>query len=104
MNGFKTIQTRLQRGVCFIKLNRPEAKNSVNGVLVEELLSLFYQLEQDSTIKVLVLEGNDQHFCTGMDFNAVNEGGGQAVMAEDNNGHYNMLKHMEAAKRGKLIL
>ncbi len=99
MNGFKTIQTRLQRGVCFIKLNRPEAKNSINAALVQELLSLFYHLEQDPAVKILVLEGNDQHFCTGMDFNALNKGGSQAVMAEDNNGYYNMLKHIASCSK-----
>lgn len=99
MNGYSTIQTRIQRGVCFIKLNRPAAKNSINSTLVAELLDVLAQTEQDASIKVLVLEGNAQHFCTGMDFNAVSKGGSQAALAQDKNGYYNMLKHLATCSK-----
>lgn len=98
-NNYTTIQIKEQRGVLFLKLNRPEAKNSLNSTLVKEILTVFHQIEQDTTIKVLVLEGNEQHFCTGMDFNAVNEGGSEAVMEDDKNAYYNMLKHIVSCSK-----
>ncbi len=96
---YDTIQVKQQRGVLFIKLDRPEVQNSINGTMVREIIAVFQKAEADDSIKVLVLEGNEQAFCTGMDFNAVNSGGPEAVMDDDPNGYYNMLKHIATCSK-----
>lgn len=90
---YTSIRLREQRGVLFLQIHRPEANNSINALLVKEILLVLKQLEADPAIKVVVLEGHAGHFCTGMDFRAVSEGGAEAMFADDPNGYYNMLKH-----------
>ena len=97
--AYTTLQVQQQRGTCFIQLNRPQAKNSINSILIEELLAVFAKTEQEDAIKVLVLTGNDQHFCTGMDFNAVSTRGSEAALAQDKNGYYNLLKHIATCSK-----
>lgn len=93
MTTNKSIQLRDQKGVLFVTFNRPEAKNSINSVLVSEIREVLTQAETDPSIKVVVLEGNATHFCTGMDFQAVSNGT-EDLMADDPDGYYEMLKQI----------
>ncbi|MCB0583484.1 MAG: enoyl-CoA hydratase/isomerase [Phaeodactylibacter sp.] len=90
---YNTIRLQEQRGAVFLQIYRPEANNSINALLVEEILLVLKQLEADPAIKVVVLEGYAGHFCTGMDFRAVSESGADIMFGDDPNGYYNMLKH-----------
>jgi polyketide biosynthesis enoyl-CoA hydratase PksH len=91
---YQSILVSEQYGVVTLKINRPEASNSINNTLIKEMLDVFTQIESKSTIKAVVLEGNEQVFCTGMDFKAISSGGSEAMIADDPNGYYNLLKHI----------
>ena len=101
MNGFKiiisnykTIQISKQQGVLLLKFNRPEANNSINSTLIKEIIEVFTEVKENTTIKVIVLEGNTKHFCTGMDFQAVSEENKDALIGNGPNDYYNMLNHI----------
>ena len=51
-----------------LSLNRPEAKNAVNGELIEGLTAAFHETEADSDVRCLVLTGSGTMFCSGIDF------------------------------------
>lgn len=99
IHTYETIQLKEQRGVLSIQLNRPEANNSLNSVLIKEVLGVLEDAEQDTSIKVIVFVGNEQVFCTGMDFNAVNEGGSDTVIGDDPNDYYNLLKYISLCSK-----
>jgi polyketide biosynthesis enoyl-CoA hydratase PksH len=69
--GFRTIQVRSEQGVCYIRLHRPEADNTINGVLIEEVARALDQCEQ--TARVVVLEGSPEVFCLGADFKGLQQ-------------------------------
>ncbi len=90
---YQTIKVAEQKGVIFLQIYRPEANNSINAVLIDEILSVLNETEKNPEIKVIVLEGLPDNFCTGMDFKAMSEGSA-GVLADDNpHGYYDMLKH-----------
>ncbi|WP_161964266.1 enoyl-CoA hydratase/isomerase [Chitinophaga flava] len=91
-SNYKTIRVREQRGVCYLQLYRPESGNSINGTLIEEIMTVLHQLEKDAAIKVVVLEGLPDNFCTGMDFTAMSSSMSDVIAADDPNGFYEMLK------------
>ncbi|HVI45326.1 MAG TPA: enoyl-CoA hydratase/isomerase [Chitinophaga sp.] len=91
-NKYNTIKVHEQRGVCYLQIYRPESANSINGTLIEEMMTVLHLLEKDPTIKVVVLEGLPDNFCTGMDFTAISNGMTDAIAADDPNGFYEMLK------------
>jgi enoyl-CoA hydratase/carnithine racemase len=52
-----------------IKLNRPEVRNALNAVLLQELCQVLEEANADSQLRVIILEGAGGHFCAGRDLN-----------------------------------
>jgi isohexenylglutaconyl-CoA hydratase len=63
----KTLLLRLESGVIYATINRPEARNAMSLVMVRELGDLFTQIEDDREIRAVVLRGQGGHFCAGGD-------------------------------------
>lgn len=57
------------RGVATITLNRPERHNAFDDSLIQELLTLFKQIETNLEIKIVVLAATGQSFSAGADLN-----------------------------------
>jgi len=58
-------------GVATITLNRPERKNPLTFDSYDELRSTFYRLDQDFTVKAVVLTGAGGNFCSGGDVHEI---------------------------------
>jgi len=57
-------------GVMTITLNRPEVKNAANRPLAENMVVALEQLENDPDLRVAIITGAGDSFCTGMDLKA----------------------------------
>jgi methylglutaconyl-CoA hydratase len=57
------------RGVCVVKLNRPEIHNAFNDELIQKLTNLFLEINNDDEIRLVVLTGEGRSFCAGADLN-----------------------------------
>jgi len=53
--------------IGYITLNRPEKRNALSFELVADLKEAFAQAENDSAVKVIVLQANGEAFCAGAD-------------------------------------
>ncbi len=58
---------RVADGVAMLTLNRPERGNGVVPEMARDVLDALETMEQDSTVRVLVLTGAGQQFCAGAD-------------------------------------
>jgi methylglutaconyl-CoA hydratase len=56
-----------QRGVCTLTLNRPECHNAFNAELIERLLTDLSLINEDPTVRMLVLTGAGKSFSSGAD-------------------------------------
>lgn len=74
---------RERRGeVEILTLNRPEARNAVNGEVTAQMSAALDDLEKDEDLRVIVLTGaGDRAFCAGMDLKAFGAGGGGSIAA-----------------------
>lgn len=54
-------------GVGTLTLNRPELHNAMNGLMWDEGRDAVRRLDQDSTVRVVVLTGEGKSFCSGGD-------------------------------------
>lgn len=54
-------------GYSKITMNRPDAKNAITPLLMNELIDAFQTLDRDDTVKAVFLLGAGQDFCAGMD-------------------------------------
>jgi enoyl-CoA hydratase len=56
---------------AWIRLNRPEALNSLNGSMVQALEESIERARADDRVRALVLTGNGRAFCAGGDLKAI---------------------------------
>lgn len=54
-------------GVAEVSFNRPEVINAFNSVMASSWTSLFTQMADDASLRVLVLRGEGRGFCSGAD-------------------------------------
>lgn len=67
--NYQTINVRYQEPAYYLQLNRPEANNAVNDLMIEELGHALSMFEESATI--VVLEGLPEVFCMGADFRGI---------------------------------
>lgn len=73
------VEYEVKDKVALITLNRPEARNAVNGEVAQGLESAIDQLEADQNVWVGIIRANTQGqqrpvFCAGADLKAINSG------------------------------
>jgi enoyl-CoA hydratase len=54
-------------GIGTVTLNRPEARNAINGALGARLPAAIQELEDRDDVRVMILTGTDPAFCAGAD-------------------------------------
>ena len=62
-----TLTLECSEGIGLITLNRPDAMNTLTGVMLAELGSAFLQCDGDDAVKVIILTGSGNAFCAGAD-------------------------------------
>jgi 2-(1,2-epoxy-1,2-dihydrophenyl)acetyl-CoA isomerase len=64
---YQTIEFERDGAVAIIRLNRPEAANSLNALMSEELLKAATHCDSNPEIRAVVLTGKGRMFCAGGD-------------------------------------
>lgn len=78
---------RREGGVCWVTLNRPEARNALSLALNNELNEIGQELEADRHVRAVVLTGaGDKAFCAGADLKER-----RGVAAEDTRPYVNAI-------------
>lgn len=61
------IQTEIKNGVALLTLNRPEKRNALTRKFIGQISHFVAQIQNDSSIRLLVLQATGKVFCAGMD-------------------------------------
>ena len=69
------VLTTVEDGVLRIVLNRPERRNSLDVAAVRMVVAALEAAATDDALRVIVLEGAGENFCSGADWVASNSGG-----------------------------
>ena len=67
MTDYQTLLVERHEAVALVRLNRPEALNALNSVLLGELSALLDVLEADDGVRCVVLTGSERAFAAGAD-------------------------------------
>jgi enoyl-CoA hydratase len=85
MSDIVTYETRER--VALITLNRPDARNAVNGAVAQAMEAAIDQMENDPDVWVGIIQANTEGqsnpvFCAGADLKAINAGEGASLATE----------------------
>ena len=64
---YTTLDIRKDGAVDWVTLNRPDALNSLDPTMIDELLDYFHSLYMNNAVRVVVLKGAGRAFCAGLD-------------------------------------
>ncbi len=67
MDGFETLLVRKDDGVAWVSLNRPAVRNAINQRMQDELAQVWTSFRYDDDVRCIVLTGEGDAFCTGID-------------------------------------
>ncbi|NQD79612.1 gamma-carboxygeranoyl-CoA hydratase [Pseudomonas sp. CrR14] len=68
MTDFTTIELHTDpRGVATLWLNRPDKHNAFNAEMIAELIQALRQVNEDDSVRFLLLRGRGKHFSAGAD-------------------------------------
>lgn len=65
-NNFVEVDFSIQK-IAVVKINRPEAKNALNGEVRKQLAQAFTELSFNDEINAVVLTGGEEDFAAGAD-------------------------------------
>ena len=72
-----------QRGpFAVVKINRPDARNAVNGAVAQGIEEAIDKIEADDSIWVGILTGEPPVFCAGADLKEINSGNAAALQTK----------------------
>lgn len=68
MSDFQTVTYEVVDGVGHVTLNRPDAMNAFNSLMLRELSSIWRSMRADTNVRAAVLSAaGERAFCTGID-------------------------------------
>jgi enoyl-CoA hydratase len=72
-----------QRGpFAIVKINRPQARNAVNGAVAQGIEAAIDEIEANDAIWVGIVTGEPPVFCAGADLKEINAGNGASLQTE----------------------
>jgi 2-(1,2-epoxy-1,2-dihydrophenyl)acetyl-CoA isomerase len=88
MSGYETLLVQRHGAVAVVSLNRPDKLNSFNGPLRRELLLAVREVNDDDSVRVVVLTGAGRAFSAGADLADLPEDKATFRVEDQLNGEY----------------
>jgi len=67
------LNTTIADGVAVVTLTRPDARNALNGALLDALDDTFHALNTNDAVRCAVITGAGKAFCAGIDLAALEQ-------------------------------
>src|SRR5688572_18817737 len=67
MTESQALCVEIDAGIAHVKINRPEKANAMNAPFWPHIAQIFADLDDDDSVRVVVLSGAGKHFSAGID-------------------------------------
>ena len=84
MKSYQNIEFDLENNIGTVWLNRPEKHNAMNAEMIAEIIDCFFEINNMSEVRIVLLRGRGKSFCAGADLNYMK---GIAEFGYDENYH-----------------
>ena len=65
------IKLEIKQQVAWVSLARPEKQNALSFAMFVELSNVIKKIKRDRSLRAVVISGEGEHFCSGLDVAAV---------------------------------
>lgn len=65
------LQLSISNGIATVTLNRPDKRNALDYPMFQAIDLVIGELKRDRTVRVVILRGNGEDFCSGLDIKSV---------------------------------
>jgi enoyl-CoA hydratase/carnithine racemase len=89
------IVTTIADGIATVTLNRPHQRNAMNAAMLSGLRAAFDDLDENRSVRVVVVRGAGRAFCAGMDLREMEREGGAAAAADSDGSVVSVLQRVE---------
>lgn len=104
MEDLKTLKVELDEvtGIGYLILNRPSQRNALDTHFFTEFPRLLSALDENSSVRIIILKGSGNHFCSGIDLSTLSSIPGSQGEDHDDVGRVREkmrrnIKHLQAA-------
>ncbi len=73
MESNQPFQITKEDHIAWLTLNRPEKRNAMNQAFFNELLKIFPQFDEDSSVRVVIIKADGKSFTAGLDLTEATE-------------------------------
>jgi len=80
----RSIELEQEGSILTLWLNRPESRNAMSLNMVKAIQQVFKMIQDDITIRAVILRGKDGHFCAGGDIKDMAQLRGEATSVGSN--------------------
>ena len=95
MSEYTTILTETHDHVGLVRLNRPQALNALNGVLMGELMGALEAFDADLQIGAIVITGNEKAFAAGADIKEMANASAVDMLLHDNISKFDRIRQIK---------
>ena len=67
----KCVDLLIENDIAFVTLNRPEKRNALDMAMFRTIDSVSRQLRRNRNIRAVIVQGNGEDFCSGLDIKSV---------------------------------
>lgn len=89
---YETLIVSKEHGYALIQINRPEALNALNSLVLRELFEALSQLDSDPDVHCSIITGNEKAFAAGADIKEMMEKSAQSMFNENQFGSFYKLR------------
>ena len=99
--NYSSIALRTENRIGYLTLNRPERRNALDDTVMREMSEALTLLNRDSGVRVVVISGEGEAFCAGMDLEYLRKyaGLGEHENIQDANNFLNLLRSINGLKK-----
>jgi len=94
MSTYTTILTETIGRVGLVRLNRPQALNALNNILMGELMSALEEFDANPEIGAMVITGNEKAFAAGADIKEMVNASAIDMLTKDNISEFDRIRKL----------
>jgi len=92
---YTSIQVEIRDRAGLIRLNRPQAMNALDRVLMEELSQALETLDDDPSVGAIVIAGDERAFAAGADIKEMAEASSVQMLLDDNISRWDRIRRIK---------